>query len=48
VQRQLGWHPGALDGPQYVIVSTVGGMRSERGERSPWYRTGHWEIGLPH
>src|SRR3989454_1146727 len=43
----MGWSPDALDGPQYVIVSTHGGMRREDG--SPvalGYHTGHWEIGL--
>src|SRR5438477_12024024 len=43
----MGWSPAALDGPQYVIVSTHGGLRSEDG--SPvalGYHTGHWEIGL--
>src|SRR5213079_2045365 len=39
--------PASLDGPQYVIVSNHGGLRSEDG--SPvalGYHTGHWEIGL--
>src|SRR3989442_8519924 len=43
----MGWSPAALQGPQYVIVSTHGGLRSEDG--SPvalGYHTGHWEIGL--
>ena len=43
----MGWSPRALDGPQYVIVSTHGGLRGEDG--SPvalGYHTGHWEIGL--
>src|SRR5881409_128817 len=43
----MGWNPASLDGPQYVIVSTHGGLRSEDG--SPvalGYHTGHWEIGL--
>jgi len=43
----MGWSPASLDGPQYVIVSTHGGLRSEDG--SPvalGYHTGHWEIGL--
>src|SRR5437867_9954601 len=43
----MGWSPQALEGPQYVIVSTQGGLRSEDG--SPvalGYHTGHWEIGL--
>src|SRR2546422_5515577 len=41
------WSPAALEGPQYIIVSTHGGLRSEDG--SPvalGYHTGHWEIGL--
>src|SRR2546425_1054375 len=43
----MGWSPASLNGPQYVIVSTHGGLRSEDG--SPvalGYHTGHWEIGL--
>ncbi len=43
----MGWSPNALSGPQYVIVSTHGGLRGEDG--SPvalGYHTGHWEIGL--
>jgi putative YjhG/YagF family dehydratase len=43
----MGWHPDALTGRQYVIVSTMGGVRSERGEPiALGYHTGHWEIGL--
>jgi putative YjhG/YagF family dehydratase len=43
----MGWRPDALGGPQYVIVSTMGGVRSERGEPiALGYHTGHWEIGL--
>jgi xylonate dehydratase len=43
----MGWHPEALGGPQYVIVSTMGGLRSEQGEPvALGYHTGHWEIGL--
>src|SRR5947209_1605020 len=43
----MGWSPASLGGPQYVIVSTHGGLRGEDG--SPvalGYHTGHWEIGL--
>jgi putative YjhG/YagF family dehydratase len=43
----MGWHPAALGGPEYLIVSTLGGLRSEDG--SPvalGYHTGHWEVGL--
>jgi putative YjhG/YagF family dehydratase len=43
----MGWQPDALGGPQYVIVSTLGGLRSEQGEPiALGYHTGHWEIGL--
>jgi hypothetical protein len=43
----MGWRPDALSGPQYVIVSTMGGLRSEAGEPiALGYHTGHWEIGL--
>ncbi len=43
----MGWRPDALGGAQYVIVSTMGGVRSERGEPiALGYHTGHWEIGL--
>ena len=43
----MGWRPDALSGPQYVIVSTMGGLRSEQGEPiALGYHTGHWEIGL--
>src|SRR6187549_741178 len=43
----MGWRPEALEGAQYVIVSTMGGVRSERGEPiALGYHTGHWEIGL--
>ena len=43
----MGWQPDALGGSQYVIVSTMGGLRSERGEPiALGYHTGHWEIGL--
>lgn len=43
----MGWRPDALAGPQYVIVSTMGGLRSQEGEPiALGYHTGHWEIGL--
>src|SRR5262245_48063687 len=43
----MGWSPGALSGPQYVIVSTLGGLRGEDGHvEALGYHTGHWEIGL--
>src|SRR5213596_2599955 len=43
----MGWSPTALEGPQYVIVSTHGGLRSEDGRPiALGYHTGHWEVGL--
>jgi len=43
----MGWDPSALAGPQFVMLSTLGGMRAEDG--SPialGYHTGHFELGL--
>jgi xylonate dehydratase len=43
----MGWSAAALEGPQYVIVSTHGGLRGEDGRPvALGYHTGHWEIGL--
>ena len=43
----MGWSPNALGGPQYVIVSTLGGLRGDDGRPiALGYHTGHWEIGL--
>ena len=42
----MGWSPGALGGPEYVIVSTLGGRRDSEGRPlALGYHTGHWEIG---
>ncbi|MDJ0754944.1 MAG: YjhG/YagF family D-xylonate dehydratase [Ardenticatenaceae bacterium] len=43
----MGWRPEDVGRPQYLIVSTQGGLRAADG--SPLalgYHTGHWEIGL--
>ncbi|MEM7343460.1 MAG: YjhG/YagF family D-xylonate dehydratase [Chloroflexota bacterium] len=43
----MGWNPADVGKPQYLILSTQGGLRAEDG--SPialGYHTGHWEIGL--
>ena len=43
----MGWSPADLLGPQYLILSTQGGVRAPDG--SPialGYHTGHWEVGL--
>src|SRR4051794_18546530 len=43
----MGWSPDALGGAEYVIVSTLGGLRGEDGTPiALGYHTGHWEIGL--
>jgi putative YjhG/YagF family dehydratase len=43
----MGWNTAALGGPQYVIVSTLGGLRADDGTPvALGYHTGHWEIGL--
>ncbi|MCX5659549.1 MAG: YjhG/YagF family D-xylonate dehydratase [Planctomycetota bacterium] len=43
----MGWAPGELDRPEFLILSTAGGLRADDG--SPialGYHTGHWEVGL--
>jgi len=43
----MGWKPEDMLRPQYLIVSTQGGVRAPDG--SPvalGYHTGHWEVGL--
>src|SRR4051812_17212046 len=43
----MGWSADRLGGKQFLIVSTLGGLRDTDG--SPialGYHTGHWEIGL--
>jgi len=43
----MGWEPSQLAGPQYVLLSTSGGMRAEDGTPiALGFHTGHWEIGL--
>ena len=43
----MGWSAGELEGPQFVIVSTLGGLRGADGRPlALGYHTGHWEIGL--
>jgi putative YjhG/YagF family dehydratase len=43
----MGWEPSALAGPQYVILSNLGGLRAESGRPiALGYHTGHFELGL--
>ncbi len=43
----MGWQPSELNRDEYLILSTMGGLRAPDG--SPialGYHTGHWEVGL--
>jgi putative YjhG/YagF family dehydratase len=43
----MGWEPAELTRPEFLILSTQGGIRAPDG--SPialGYHTGHWEVGL--
>jgi putative YjhG/YagF family dehydratase len=43
----MGWKPAELRRPEFLILSTSGGIRADDG--SPialGYHTGHWEVGL--
>lgn len=43
----MGWTPGALAGPQFVLISNLGGVRADDGTPiALGYHTGHWELGL--
>ncbi|HUE96522.1 MAG TPA: YjhG/YagF family D-xylonate dehydratase [Longimicrobiaceae bacterium] len=43
----MGWNPRELGRPEYLIVSTNGGLRDSDGRPiALGYHTGHWEIGL--
>jgi putative YjhG/YagF family dehydratase len=43
----MGWPPDALDGPQYLMLSTLGGLRADDGTPlALGYHSGHWELGL--
>jgi xylonate dehydratase len=42
----MGWNPAELNGKQFLILSTQGGLRSPDGKPiALGYHTGHWEIG---
>src|SRR5262249_33496996 len=43
----MGWTPGQAAGKQFLILSTLGGMRAPDGTPlALGYHTGHWEVGL--
>ncbi len=43
----MGWDPRQLDRPQFLMLSTQGGIRAADGRPvALGYHTGHWEIGL--
>ena len=43
----MGWDPSRLLDPEFLILSTHGGMRAENGEPiALGFHTGHWEVGL--
>lgn len=43
----MGWNPEDTNLDQYLILSTVGGLRADDGHPvALGYHTGHWEIGL--
>lgn len=43
----MGWKPEELLGPQFLILSTQGGVRAPDGNPiALGYHTGHWEVGL--
>jgi xylonate dehydratase len=43
----MGWNPRELNGKQFLILSTHGGIRSADGTPiALGYHTGHWEVGL--
>ncbi len=43
----MGWDPRELGRPQFLILSTQGGIRAPDGQPiALGYHTGHWEVGL--
>src|SRR5262247_1209857 len=43
----MGWDPRELGRPQYLMLSTQGGVRAADGlPVALGYHTGHWEVGL--
>ncbi|MGH7265403.1 MAG: hypothetical protein ACREMB_11190, partial [Candidatus Rokuibacteriota bacterium] len=43
----MGWDPRELGRPEFLILSTQGGIRAADGRPvALGYHTGHWEVGL--
>ncbi len=43
----MGWSPAEMTGPQFLLLSTQGGIRADDGRPiALGYHTGHWEVGL--
>jgi len=43
----MGWNPEDTNLDQYLIISTLGGLRADDGHPvALGYHTGHWEVGL--
>ncbi|NKB71355.1 MAG: YjhG/YagF family D-xylonate dehydratase [Candidatus Latescibacteria bacterium] len=43
----MGWNPAELGRREFLILSTLGGMRAPDGRPiALGYHTGHWEVGL--
>ncbi|MCC7083838.1 MAG: YjhG/YagF family D-xylonate dehydratase [Pirellulales bacterium] len=43
----MGWPPREMLGPQFLLLSTQGGIRAEDGTPiALGFHTGHWEVGL--
>jgi xylonate dehydratase len=43
----MGWDPARLLDPEFLILSTHGGLRAEDGHPiALGFHTGHWEVGL--
>lgn len=43
----MGWNPAELGRPEFLLLSTAGGLRGDDGRPiALGYHTGHWEVGL--
>jgi len=43
----MGWEPSQLGAPQYLILSTLGGLRAPEGRPiALGYHSGHWELDM--